>query len=136
MGDDFFIIGFRRRCRRQKTGPFLAPGADDGGQACDEACRHGAVAIARLAAAEADERRPGLSVGLGQGDDSRSRYAGDSLHGFRRILGEDLNFQFVPAEDVCRQKGFIGQSIAVEDMHHAQDQGSIGPRADGDEMVG
>ena len=136
MGDDFFIIGFRRRRRSQEAGSLLPPGADDSRQAGDEARRHGAVAIAGLAAAEADERRPGPAVGVGQFDDDVGRHAGDALRFFRRILGQDVLFQVLPAEDVPVQEGFVSQAVTVEDMHHAQGQGSIRTGADGDEVVG
>ena len=136
MGDDFFIIGFRRRRRSQEAGSLLPPGADDSRQAGDEARRHGAVAIAGLAAAEADERRPGPAVGVGQFDDDVGRHAGDALRFSGVYLDRTFFFKSSQPRTFRSRKGFVSQAVTVEDMHHAQGQGSIRTGADGDEVVG
>lgn len=111
--DDVLVKSMTARSRGQKAAANMGIGADDGGQAGDEPRGHRTVAVARLAAAQADKRRAGAAESLGKCFDFIRGHFGNRRHISWRIAGQDSVTQFFPAHNVLLDKRFVDMIIAV-----------------------
>ena len=118
----------------------MTPGSDDRGQADDRPHRHAAAAMALHAVVGANQGRAaafghGAGVFMGQFLNIGDGDAGDACHRRRGVFVANPRLQFLRAEAVAFEIVLVLQTVPEQDVHHAQGQGAVGPRADGNPPV-
>ena len=134
--DDVLVEGVAAGGGGQEAAAFLGVGADEGGQAGDEARGHGAVCVAGLAAAEADEGGAGIAVGVGEGADIRGGDAGDGCGGLGGVMRQDLLLEFVSSLYVLLEEGAVGEVVLYEHVEDGERKRAVGAGARAEEGVG
>lgn len=130
--DDALVEGVAARGGGQEAASLFCIGADEGGQAGDEARRHGAVGVARLAAAETDEGGAGTSVGAREAADVFSGDAGDVCGGFWRVARQDLAFECFGTLHMPAQESTVAEAFLGKHVQHGEGESTVsaGPRAE------
>ena len=134
--DDVLVEGVAAGGGGQEAAAFLGVGADEGGQAGDEARGHGAVDVAGLAAAEADEGGAGAAVGMGEGADIRGGDAGDGRGGLGGVMRQDFLLEGLSSLHVLLEEGAVGEVVLHEHVEDGERKRAVGAGARAEEGVG
>ena len=108
--------------------------ARQGGQARDGPARHAAVLVPRQPDAHAEVARPRPAVSPREADDRVRGEPGDRRHALGRI-GADMLPERLEAERRPRDVVVVEEVLPDQDVHQAEGQRPVGPRADHQVLV-